>query len=170
MADAGWAAVSWPREYGGRGATPLEQLVYAEETTRARVPIPLNTIGINNIAPAIMQYGTDQQKDTLLNRMVRADDIWCQGMSEPDSGSDLASLRTRAVRSSDSEGDCYVVNGQKIWTSVGNPPACRAQRRRRLRRGVVPRRPGARGCAAGSTESRLAGRHHHTEPRKSCCR
>lgn len=116
MTDAGWAAVSWPREYGGRGATPLEQLVYAEETTSARVPIPLNTIGINNIAPAIMQYGTDAQKDALLKRMVRADDIWCQGMSEPDSGSDLASLRTKAVR----DGDHFVVTGQKIWTSLGH--------------------------------------------------
>lgn len=115
MADAGWAAVSWPREYGGRGATVLEQLVYAEETTGARVPIPLNVIGMNNIAPAIMQYGTEVQKRTLLPRMMRADDIWCQGMSEPEAGSDLASLRTRAAR----EGDHFVVNGQKIWTSLG---------------------------------------------------
>ncbi|EUA13684.1 acyl-CoA dehydrogenase, N-terminal domain protein [Mycobacterium xenopi 4042] len=116
LADAGWAAVSWPRQYGGRGATVLEQLVYAEETTRARAPVPLNVIGINNIAPAIMQYGTDKQKLTLLPRMVRADDIWCQGMSEPEAGSDLASLRTRAVR----DGDHFVVNGQKIWTSLGH--------------------------------------------------
>jgi alkylation response protein AidB-like acyl-CoA dehydrogenase len=116
IADAGWAAVSWPREYGGRGATPLEQLVYAEETTRARVPAPLNIIGINNIAPAIMQFGTDAQKEDLLTRMLRADDIWCQGMSEPEAGSDLAALRTRAVR----DGDCFVVNGQKIWTSLGH--------------------------------------------------
>ena len=120
MADAGWAAVSWPQEYGGRGATVLEQLVYAEETTRARVPVPLNVIGMNNIAPAIMQYGTEAQKRTLLPRMMRADDIWCQGMSEPEAGSDLASLRTRAVRSSDSQGDYFVVNGQKIWTSLGH--------------------------------------------------
>jgi alkylation response protein AidB-like acyl-CoA dehydrogenase len=119
MADAGWAAVSWPQEYGGRGATVLEQLVYAEETTRARVPMPLNVIGMNNIAPAIMQYGTEAQKRTLLPRMMRADDIWCQGMSEPEAGSDLASLRTRAVRCSDSQGDCFVINGQKIWTSLG---------------------------------------------------
>lgn len=103
-----------------RPCAPLEQLVYVEETTRARVPIPLNTIGINNIAPAIMQYGSDAQKDTLLKRMVRADDIWCQGMSEPDSGSDLASLRTKGVRSSDSQGDHFVINGQKIWTSLGH--------------------------------------------------
>ena len=116
MADAGWAAVSWPQEYGGRGATVLEQLVYAEETTRARVPVPLNVIGMNNIAPAIMQYGTEAQKRTLLPRMMRADDIWCQGMSEPEAGSDLASLRTRAVR----EGDHFVINGQKIWTSLGD--------------------------------------------------
>ncbi|OBJ20562.1 acyl-CoA dehydrogenase family protein [Mycobacterium colombiense] len=116
MADAGWAAVSWPPEYGGRGATVLEQLVYTEETTGARAPMPLNVIGLNNIAPAIMQYGTESQKLTLLPRMMRADDIWCQGMSEPEAGSDLAALRTRAVR----DGDDFVVNGQKIWTSLGH--------------------------------------------------
>lgn len=116
LADAGWAAVSWPQEYGGRGAGVLEQLAYAEETTSARAPVPLNVIGMNNIAPAIMQYGTESQKRELLPRMVRADDIWCQGMSEPEAGSDLASLRTRAVR----DGDDYVVSGQKIWTSLGH--------------------------------------------------
>lgn len=116
IADAGWAAVSWPQVYGGRGATAIEQLVYAEEATRARVPHPLNTIGINNIAPAIMQYGTEEQKTALLPRMLRADDIWCQGMSEPEAGSDLASLRTKAVR----DGDDFVVSGQKIWTSLGH--------------------------------------------------
>jgi alkylation response protein AidB-like acyl-CoA dehydrogenase len=116
VADAGWGAVSWPREYGGRGATVLEQLVYAEETTRARAPLPLNVIGLNNIGPSIMHFGTDAQKHELLPRMVRADDIWCQGMSEPEAGSDLASLRTTAVR----DGDEFVVNGQKIWTSLGH--------------------------------------------------
>jgi alkylation response protein AidB-like acyl-CoA dehydrogenase len=119
LADAGWGAVSWPQSYGGRGAGVLEQLAYAEETIRARAPVPLNVIGLNNIAPAIMQYGTDAQKRDLLPRMVRADDIWCQGMSEPDAGSDLASLRTRAVR----DGDDFVVNGQKIWTSLGHRAA-----------------------------------------------
>ncbi len=116
MADARWAAVSWPTDYGGRGAGILEQLVFAEETTWARVPHPLNVIGINNIAPALMQYGTEQQKRDLLPRMLRADDIWCQGMSEPEAGSDLASLRTRAV----ADGDDFVINGQKIWTSLGH--------------------------------------------------
>jgi alkylation response protein AidB-like acyl-CoA dehydrogenase len=116
LADAGWGAVSWPQEYGGRGAGALEQLAYAEETIHARAPVPLNVIGMNNIAPAIMQYGTDAQKRELLPRMVRADDIWCQGMSEPEAGSDLASLRTRA----ELDGDEYVVNGQKVWTSLGH--------------------------------------------------
>jgi alkylation response protein AidB-like acyl-CoA dehydrogenase len=116
MADAGWAAISWPVDYGGRGATALEQLVFTEETIAAGAPTPVNVIGINNIAPAIMEYGTEQQKRELLPRMVRADDIWCQGMSEPDAGSDLASLRTRAVR----DGDDFVVTGQKTWTSNGH--------------------------------------------------
>lgn len=120
VADAGWGAVSWPREYGGRGATALEQLAYAEEIARMRAPLPLNVIGLNNIGPAIMAYGTDEQKRRLLPRMVAADDIWCQGMSEPEAGSDLAALRTTAVRAVDSEGDHYVVNGQKIWTSLGH--------------------------------------------------
>jgi alkylation response protein AidB-like acyl-CoA dehydrogenase len=114
MADAGWAAVSWPEEYGGRGATPLEQLVFVEETAQARAPMPVNIIGLNNIAPAIMRYGSEELKRTLLPRMMRADDIWCQGMSEPEAGSDLASLRTRAVR----DGDDFVVTGQKTWTSL----------------------------------------------------
>jgi alkylation response protein AidB-like acyl-CoA dehydrogenase len=120
VADAGWGAVSWPRAYGGRGATVLEQLVYAEETTRARAPLPLNVIGLNNIAPAIMEYGTEAQCRELLPRMARADDIWCQGMSEPEAGSDLASLRTRAVRDGDGDDADFLVAGQKIWTSLGH--------------------------------------------------
>jgi alkylation response protein AidB-like acyl-CoA dehydrogenase len=116
MAEAGWAAISWPVEYGGRGATALEQLAFTEETIAAGAPTPVNVIGINNIAPAIMQYGTERQKRELLPRMVRADDIRCQGMSEPDAGSDLASLRTRAAR----DGDDFVVTGQKTWTSNGH--------------------------------------------------
>ena len=120
LADAGWGAVSWPRAYGGRGATVLEQLVYAEETTAARAPMPLNVIGMNNIAPAIMEYGTEAQCRELLPRMARADDIWCQGMSEPEAGSDLASLRTRAVRDGAGDDADFIVNGQKTWTSLGH--------------------------------------------------
>jgi alkylation response protein AidB-like acyl-CoA dehydrogenase len=120
VADAGWGAVSWPTAYGGRGATMLEQLVYAEETTAARAPMPLNVIGMNNIAPAIMEYGTEAQCRELLPRMARADDIWCQGMSEPEAGSDLASLRTRAVRDGAGDDADFIVNGQKTWTSLGH--------------------------------------------------
>lgn len=116
VADAGWAAISWPVEYGGRGASLLEQLVYVEETVRARAPLPLNIIALNNIAPALMTYGTEDQRRQLLPRIRRADDIWCQGMSEPDAGSDLASLSTRATR----DGDEFVVTGHKIWTSLGH--------------------------------------------------
>jgi len=140
MADAGWAAVSWPREYEGRGATVLEQLVYTEETTRSRAPMPLNVIGLNNIAPAIMQYGTEDQKLTLFPHMMRADDIWCQGMSEPEAGSDLAALRTRAVR----DGDYFVVNGQKIWTSASGRSRRHCTAVMLLRRPASPRPSGAR--------------------------
>ena len=116
LADAGYAAIAWPAEYGGRGAGLLEQVVLAEELSAADAPPSLNPIGISNIAPAIMQYGTDEQKRSLLPRMLRADDIWCQGFSEPDAGSDLASLRTTAV----DDGDVFIVNGQKIWTTLAH--------------------------------------------------
>ncbi len=115
LADAGWAAVQWPREYGGRGASLIEQVVWSEEMHRAGAPPTLNPIGLANIAPAIMAHGSDEQKRRHLPRMLRGDDIWSQGFSEPGAGSDLASLRTRAVR----EGDDYVVNGQKTWNSLG---------------------------------------------------
>ena len=116
MADAGYAAIAWPKEYGGRVAGVLEQVIHAEEMDRARAPYDLNPIGMSNIAPAIMTYGTEEQKTTLLPRMLRGDDIWCQGFSEPEAGSDLASLRTTAVR----DGDHYVINGQKVWTTLAH--------------------------------------------------
>lgn len=115
LADAGYAAIAWPVEYGGRGAGVMEQVVWAEELHRAEAPGPVNVLGIPNVAPAIMAYGTEEQKRTLLPRMLRGDDIWCQGFSEPDAGSDLAGLTTAAVR----DGDHWVVNGQKVWTSLG---------------------------------------------------
>jgi alkylation response protein AidB-like acyl-CoA dehydrogenase len=116
LADAGYAAISWPREYGGRGAGLLEQVVLAEELSRVDAPGSINVIGLSNIAPAILQFGTEEQKRRLLPRMLRGDDIWCQGFSEPDAGSDLAALRTTGVR----DGDVYVVNGQKVWTTLGH--------------------------------------------------
>ena len=116
LADAGFAAVTWPVEWGGRGAGVMEQVVFAEEMQRAGVPGTLNPIGLANIAPAIIEFGTEQQKAMPLPRMLRGDDIWCQGFSEPDVGSDLASLRTQAVL----DGDHFVVNGQKTWNSLGH--------------------------------------------------
>ncbi len=112
--DAGWAAPAWPEEFGGRGASLPEQLEYNE--AMSGVPGPVNAIGVANIAPAIMTYGTDEQKQRFIRPMLRGDDIWSQGMSEPEAGSDLASLRCRAVR----DGDDFVVNGQKTWNSNGH--------------------------------------------------
>lgn len=116
LADAGYAAISWPVEYGGRGAGVMEQVVLAEEMHRANAPAALNPIGLANIAPSIMTWGTQEQKQQLLPRMMRGEDIWCQGFSEPDAGSDLASLRCRAV----DHGDYFVVDGQKVWNTLGH--------------------------------------------------
>ena len=116
LADGGWAAPAWPVEHGGRGAGVDEQLAYLEETSRVRAPGPVNVIGVSNIAPAIMRYGTPEQQARFLAPMLRGDEIWSQGMSEPDAGSDLASLRTAAVE----DGDDFVINGQKTWNSLGH--------------------------------------------------
>lgn len=115
LADAGWAAVGWPARYGGRDAGIAEQLAWHEEMARAHAPGPVNVIGVSNIAPAIMAAGTEDQRRRFLRPMLRGDEIWCQGMSEPDAGSDLASLRTAARL----DGDTFVVSGQKTWNSLG---------------------------------------------------
>ena len=115
LADAGYAAPSWPVERGGRGAGVLEQAEHAREMAAARAPGPINALGIPNVAPAIMAFGTDAQQERFLQPLLRGDEIWCQGFSEPDAGSDLASLQATAVR----DGDDYVVRGQKVWTTFG---------------------------------------------------
>ena len=116
LANARYAAIAWPEEFGGRGAGIMEQVVFAEEMHRSRAPGTLNPLGLSNIAPAIIQHGTQEQKEQLLPRMLRGDDIWCQGFSEPDAGSDLASLKCTAVL----DGDHFVVNGQKTWNTLGH--------------------------------------------------
>jgi alkylation response protein AidB-like acyl-CoA dehydrogenase len=109
----GWVGLHWPREYGGRGATLMEQVVFSEELARRRLPAGANLLGILLVGPTLMQWGTEAQKRRFLPKILSAEEIWCQGYSEPDAGSDLASLTTRAVP----EGDVFVVNGQKVWTS-----------------------------------------------------
>lgn len=112
--DGGWAGISWPAEYGGRGATIIEQLIFIEEMARANAPNTMNiAIGTELVGPAIIHHGTEEQKKRYLPKILSAEEIWCQGFSEPGAGSDLASLQTRAVLN----GDNFEVTGQKVWTS-----------------------------------------------------
>jgi alkylation response protein AidB-like acyl-CoA dehydrogenase len=115
--DAGYAGISWPTAYGGRGASPTEQLVFMEEMNRAGAPyVGVNFVGVLHAGPTIMAEGSEAQKERYLPAIMRGDEVWCQGFSEPGSGSDLASLRTRAVR----DGDEYIVNGQKVWSTYAH--------------------------------------------------
>ena len=112
--DAGFAGLNWPVEYGGRDATLTEQLIYHEECARARAPyVGVSFVGLLHGGPTLIAEGTHEQKERHVRPILRGDQVWCQGFSEPSAGSDLASLRTAAVR----DGDDYMVNGQKIWTS-----------------------------------------------------
>ncbi len=111
--EHGWAGLNWPKEYGGRGATFIEQVIFQQELGRLGLPMGINVLGIIMTGPALMQWGTDEQKQRYLKPIIMADEIWCEGMSEPGAGSDLASIQTRA----ELHGDEFIVNGQKVWTT-----------------------------------------------------
>jgi len=113
--DAGFVGMGWPKEYGGRDARPMEQAIVAEEMARAGAPGTINGLGISICGPTIIAHGTEWQKEQYLKNILTAEEIWCQLYSEPNSGSDLASIQTSAVK----QGDEYIVNGQKVWTSGG---------------------------------------------------
>jgi alkylation response protein AidB-like acyl-CoA dehydrogenase len=110
---AGWVGIQWPRDVGGRGLTVHHQIAFNEELARARAPQPAGAIGLEVVGPTLLKYGTRTQRERFVQPLLAGDEVWCQGFSEPDAGSDLASLRTSAVR----DGDELVITGQKIWTS-----------------------------------------------------
>jgi alkylation response protein AidB-like acyl-CoA dehydrogenase len=114
MCADGWAGVGWPKEWGGRGMTPIEQFVFFDESMRAGAPVPMLTI--NSVAPTIMRYGSEEQKQYYVPKILRGEIHFAIGYTEPDAGTDLAALKTRAVR----DGDEYVINGQKVFTSLAS--------------------------------------------------
>jgi alkylation response protein AidB-like acyl-CoA dehydrogenase len=116
MADKGWTAPTWPREYGGGGLERAEAKVLAQEMTKLRLPAPLTGFGLTMIGPTLLQFGNEELKREHLTKICRGEIRWCQGYSEPDAGSDLASLKTKAQR----DGDEFIINGEKVWTSYGD--------------------------------------------------
>ena len=116
MYEAGWTGISWPKEFGGRGASLIQQTIFIQEMARAGAPPLINVLGLSLLGPTLIAYGTEAQKQRFLSNILSADEIWCQGYSEPNAGSDLAALRTEAVL----DGEHFVVNGQKTWTSFGH--------------------------------------------------
>ncbi len=113
MHAGGWVGITWPKEYGGRGAKLEQSIVYGEELARVKAPTLVNGLGIALVGPTLMHWASEEQKKRYLPKILSAEEIWCQGYSEPNAGSDVAALQTRAVE----DGDDFVVNGQKVWTS-----------------------------------------------------
>lgn len=113
LAKGNWGMVTWPKEYGGRGCNLIEWLIFEEEYYRAQAPLRVNQNGIFLLGPTLMEYGTDKQKERFISAMASGDEMWAQGWSEPGAGSDMAAIRSKAIR----DGDEYVINGQKVWST-----------------------------------------------------
>jgi alkylation response protein AidB-like acyl-CoA dehydrogenase len=113
LSEGKWAGISWPEKYGGRGASLIKEVIYEQEMARVEAPPELNLIGTAMVGPTLLQIGTEYQKESFVPKILNGEEIWCQGYSEPNAGSDLASLQTRAIKN----GDKWIINGQKIWTS-----------------------------------------------------
>lgn len=114
--EGGWAAIAWPEKYGGRDATLIEEIIYQQEMVRLKAPPLVNYVGIHMVAPTLMQIGTEDQKEAYIQKILTGEEVWCQGYSEPNAGSDLTAIQTAAVK----DGDKWIINGQKVWTSFGH--------------------------------------------------
>lgn len=137
--EGGWAGISWPQQYGGRGVSLMEQAIFQEELARANSPQLIGTIGLSLVGPTIIAMGTEGQKERYLAPILSGEEIWCQGFSEPNAGSDLASLGTKAIR----DGDDFIVNGQKFgraWRSWQIGVCCSCAR--------IPRHPNTKASPA----------------------
>ena len=114
--EGGWVGIHWPKEYGGRGASLMEMFIFNQELAKVRAPRYANMLGLIMSGPTLIHWGTEEQKKRYLPKILSGEEIWCEGLSEPNAGSDLASMQTRAVE----DGDFFVVNGQKVWTSYAH--------------------------------------------------
>lgn len=116
LSDSRWAAIAWPEKYGGRDATLMEEIIYHQEMVRVKAPPLVNYVGLHMVGPTLMQIGTTEQQQKYIPKILSGEEVWCQGYSEPNAGSDLAAVQTTAVK----QGDKWIINGQKIWTSFAH--------------------------------------------------
>lgn len=114
--DGGWAAIAWPEKYGGKNASLMQEIVYHQEMVRVGAPPLVNYVGLHMVAPTLMHIGTEEQREKYIEKILTGEEVWCQGYSEPNAGSDVAAIQTAAVK----QGDKWIINGQKVWTSFGH--------------------------------------------------
>ena len=116
LSEGKWAAIAWPEQHGGRNATLMEEIIYHQEMVRVKAPPLVNYVGLHMVGPTLMQIGSKEQQDKYISKIITGEEVWCQGYSEPNAGSDLAAVQTTAVK----DGDKWIINGQKIWTSFAH--------------------------------------------------